>query len=85
MVKTITRGFKSWEIKILDVVTDKVLATDTVYVKPDDKRIAIKFIKATGNTSFKIETVLHTDKREMSIDTFIEHSTPVEVEEKKEV
>ena len=85
MVKTITRGFKSWEIKILDVVTDKVLATDTVYVKPDDKRIAIKFIKATGNTSFKIETVLHTDKREISIDTFIEHSTPVEVEEKKEV
>lgn len=75
MEKKITRTFKFSKVEIKDSKTGELLDTQVTEGIVSREKIAIKFIKATGNTSFVIDVVETEELREMTLEVFVAHST----------
>lgn len=76
MIKKITRTFITYKVAVKDTTEEgKVLKSYTTDVKPDNKKVAMKFIKETGIYSMKIEVEEVSETRSMPIDFFLKHST----------
>lgn len=84
MEKKITRTFNYHKVEIVDASTKAILKSETITTEPDRKKIAIKFIKESGNTNFLINITKTEELREMTLETFIANSTIVIPKEKTE-
>lgn len=87
MERTIKRTFNIHTITIKEGKDGKELKQPYNVIsssEPDRKKIAIDFIKETGNTNFYIDIQSREEVREIPFDTFLKYSTVVEPKQTEE-
>jgi len=77
MSKTISRTFTTNQVLIKDSVSGAILKTESTTGKVEKSKVAMKYLKETGNTGFYVEITAVEELREMPVETFIAHSTVV--------
>jgi phage tail tube protein FII len=84
MEKKITRTFTNFGVTIKNSKNGEVVKTYTTDKTPDKKKVAITYIKETGNLDFIIEISETNETRAISVDDFMKYSEVVEPKENKQ-
>lgn len=79
-MEKITRTIKTYNALISNSKTGELLETRLYSKEPTKGKVAIDYIKKTGNTEILIEIVNIEEKREMSLEFFLANSTIVDTE-----
>jgi len=84
MSKMITRTFKLFTVIITDAKTGEIIREEVFHKKVSKEKVAMKFLKETGNIGVLIDIVESEECREMSFETFISNSKLMTADNKED-